>query len=272
MSQFRVLVLAALLLVGSAVAPAAGATDTDTDTASLYVVHGVPGMTADVVVDGRVVQEAAEASAVLGPFEVSPGRHTVSLEAVSSEPLTAAVELAPGESADLVAHRQADPQAPPVLTAFPNDMSPVGPDKSRLVVAHTAAVPPADIRVDGEVLLSNVANAESLTVVVPAATYSVDIVPTAATGPVLFGPVDLPVAGSELTRVFAFGDPATSTMDAVVHRIPLAVEGAAAPLIVATGNGGQAAAGVSPLPFVLVGGLMLLLVVRPLSRRVRTAR
>lgn len=271
MSRFRILVLAALLLVGSSAAPAAAAS-ADTDSASLYVVHGVPGMTADVVVDGQVVQQAADASAVLGPFEVSPGRHTVSLDPGSSEPLTAAVELAPGGSADLVAHRQADPQAPPVLTVFPNDMSAVGLGKSRLVVAHTAAVPPADIRVDGEVLLSNVANAEALTVVVPAATYSVDIVPTAATGPVLFGPVDLPVAGGELTRVFAFGDPATSTMDAVVHRIPLAVEGAAAPLIVATGNGGQAAAAGSPLPFVLAGGLMLLLVVRPLSRRVRAAR
>ena len=33
-------------------------------------------------------------------------------------------------------------------------------DKAKLTVAHTAAVPPADIRVDGKVLFENVANGE----------------------------------------------------------------------------------------------------------------
>ena len=44
----------------------------------------------------------------------------------------------------------------------------VNAGKTRLAVAHVAAVPAADIRVDGNVLFSNVANGEGLTTVVPA--------------------------------------------------------------------------------------------------------
>ena len=61
--------------------------------------------------------------------------------------------------------------------------------KATLVVAHTAAVPPADIRVDNKVLFANIANGESLKLTVPVATYKVAIVPTGETKPVLLGPL-----------------------------------------------------------------------------------
>ena len=83
--------------------------------------------------------------------------------------------------------------------------------------------------------------AESLELVVPAATYSVDIVPTGTTAPVVFGPVDLAVEAGTLTRVFAFGDPTQQSMDVVVQVLPVAQEGAAAPESMPMGNGGQAA-------------------------------
>ena len=70
----------------------------------------------------------------------------------------------------------------------------MAPGKARLVVAHTAVVPPADVRVDGTVLFSNIANGEALTLVVPGGTYNVDIVPAATSGPVVFGPVPVAVA------------------------------------------------------------------------------
>ena len=49
--------------------------------------------------------------------------------------------------------------------------------KALLVVSHVAAVPPADIRVNNQVLFANIANGESLKLVVPVATYKVSIVP-----------------------------------------------------------------------------------------------
>lgn len=238
-AKFAAAAIGVALLVG---APAASATST-AGTGDVFVIHGLPGVQADVVVDGSVVESAAEAQAIIGPLELEPGEHEVTLRPTTgADELTAMVTVEAESSVDVVAHSATDPTAPPILTVFPNDLSPVGPDKARLVVAHTAAVPPADIRVDGEVLFSNVANGEALTLVVPGGTYSVDIVPTATSGPVVFGPVDLPVSNGELTRVYALGDPEQSTMDAVVHTLPVPVRGADAPAEVQTGNGGQAAA------------------------------
>ena len=118
----------------------------------------------------------------------------------------------------------------------------VAAGSGRLVVAHTAAVGPADVRVDQKVLFANIANGEALTVTVPAGKYSVDIVPAASSGPVVFGPADVPVAATALTRVFAIGVAATSSMDAVVQVLPLSARGAGtAPSTVNAGDGGQGA-------------------------------
>src|SRR6185312_17571271 len=117
-----------------------------------------------------------------------------------------------GGNSDLVLHLPTAAGDPPVVTKFDNDMTGVPSDKASVTVAHTAAVPPADIRVDGKVLFANVANGESLNLVVPAGSYSVDIVPAGESAPVVFGPVDLAVAGGTLTKVYAVGDPANKTM------------------------------------------------------------
>ncbi len=240
----RTTVLGLTVAVLGLAAPGAAATTPAGDVGSVFVVHGLPGVTADVLIDGAVVEAAVEPAAIVGPFQLDPGEHTVTLRptAGDSSDLSAMVPVEAGDSIDVVAHYASDPTAAPIITMYPNDLSPVAPDMSRLVVAHTAAVPPADIRVDGDVLFSNVANGEALTQLVPAGTYTVDIVPTGTAGPVVFGPVDLSVGAGELTRVFAFGNPDDDTMDAVVQTLPVPVDGSDAPSIVDTGTGGQAAA------------------------------
>lgn len=117
----------------------------------------------------------------------------------------------------------------------------------RLAVDHTAQVPPADIRVDGAPLLTNVANSEVLSVDVPQRVDSVDIVATTTTSPSVFGPVELAVSAGTPTRVFAFGSPADGMMDVLVHRLPLTRQAPACrrvgvPASVQTGDGGQVAA------------------------------
>jgi hypothetical protein len=142
----------------------------------------------------------------------------------------------------VVVHRPADPNGAPVLTWFTNDLSAVPAGKASLTVAHTAVVGPADIRVDGKVLFANIANGESLTLVVPATTYTVEIVPAGATGPVVLGPIKLTVAAGSLTRVFAIGDPKDKTMSVAVQVLTAPTTGSSKPKMVDTGTGGQAAA------------------------------
>ena len=52
-----------------------------------------------------------------------------------------------------------------------------------------------------------------------AGSFSVDIVPTGETSPVVFGPVNLSVEGGSLNHVYAVGDPAAATMNVAVHVI-----------------------------------------------------
>jgi hypothetical protein len=211
-------------------------------TGEVYVVNAVAGTTADLTVDGEVVGAAAAPKTVIGPLTLPPGAHVVSFNVAGQAAVTASVDVTAGASFDVVAHQGADPDSGAKLTVFPNDLSPLAPNKARLVVAHTAVVPPADVRVDGTVLFSNIANGEALTLVVPGGTYNVDIVPASTTGPVVFGPVALAVIPEQLNRVYAFGSPGEASMDAIVRTQALLVVGADLPGSVETGNGGQAAA------------------------------
>jgi hypothetical protein len=240
------LLVSALVAVGvpAVAAPssgAQGAAPSVADRASVYLVQGVDATTMDLAVDGRVVAKDAAAKTVAGPFRLAPGSHTVTGTPSSGAPVSATLEVKAGQSVDAVLNRPVDPTQPPVFTAYPNDLTAVTKGSGRLTVAHTAAVGPADIRVKGKVLFANIANGEELTLTVPSGTYPVDIVPTAATSPVVLGPVDLPVAAAALTRVFAIGVAATGSMDAVVQVLPVATRGSGSTVAtVDAGDGGQA--------------------------------
>lgn len=228
--------LAALVLgVGGATVAVAA------DVGTVFVVQAIAGTTAQVSVDGTVVQAAAPAKSVIGPLQLSPGQHVVELTSGSTVVVSARFTVSAGDNLDVVAHRAADTAMTPLITVFRNDLSAVGPGKTRLVVSHVAVAEPADIRVDGKPYFRNVANAESLSVVVPAGSYSLDIVPTATANKNILAPVRISLAPGTLTRVFAIGNPEDNTSDAIVQVLKVPVVGAGAPTSVHTGDGGQAA-------------------------------
>ena len=243
----RALVVVTTLLVGgvfggftSSTAAAATAAAPE-DTATLYLVQGLPGAAIDVAVDGKTVAEDAQTTNVVGPIAVSTGTRTLTFTDGDGKVVAEnTVDARAGSSSDLVLHLTTAAGDPPVVTEFANDLTGVPSDKASLTVAHTAAVPPADIRVDGQVLFANVANGESLNLVVPAGTYSVDIVPAGESSPVVFGPVHLTVQGGSLNRVYAVGDPAATTMNVAVHVLKLPESGSVPPTMVDTGTGGIA--------------------------------
>jgi hypothetical protein len=224
--------LVALPAAATAGAPARSSSD------QVFVLQGVPGTTVDVSVDGRQVKSGLEAKGVVGPLSLSSGKHTMTF-AASGWTVRSMVTVSHASS-DVVLHWPADKTKKPVVTVYGNDLAPVGADKARLTVAHTAVVPPADIRVDNKVLFANIANGEFVTAEVPGGTYSVEVVPTGETDPLL-GPVRLPVEAGRLTRVFAIGQPSNGSMDAIVQVLPLATSGSAAPASVDAGSAGLAA-------------------------------
>jgi hypothetical protein len=219
-------------------------------TGKVYVIHALTGQPVSVSVDGEVESEQVSSGDVLGPLSIAPGKHTVTVEGASpSWSMEASVTIKPGRSVDVVLHRPAAVQGKPTVTVYRNPTQAVPAGKGRVMVAHTATVPPADIEVDGKVLFANVANGEFATADVPAGTHEVAILPTGREEPVLLGPLDLAAQSATLTQVFAVGRPANGSMDVVVHTLPLPVRGSSAPDTVNTGSAGL----VSGLPVDVTG-------------------
>jgi hypothetical protein len=209
----------------------------------VYLLQGLPGRNVDLFLNGEKVGSDVAPKTVVGPLAVAAGSYQlrVAEPGASTSLLQRSVTVAASDSLDAVVHLDAEASPTPSLTVFTNDRSPINAGKTRLAIAHVAAVPAADIRVDGTVLFSNVANGEGLTTVVPAASYSVDVVPTGTDGPAVLGPATFKLTSGTLTRVFAIGQPARHTMDAIVQVIAVTARSASAPNNIDTGSGGAAA-------------------------------
>jgi len=243
----------------------------------MYLLQGLPGRTVDLYLNDKRVGSDVAPKTVVGPLTLATGRYQlrVTSPGSSSALLRRAITVSANSSVDAVVHLDAEASPAPILTVFPNDRSPVAAGKTRLAVAHVAAVPAADIRVGGKVLFSNVANGEGLTTVVPAGSYSVDVVPTGTNGPAVLGPATFSLTAGTLTRVFAVGQPSRHTMDAIVQVITVNTSAGGAPNNVNTGSGGAAATHHDsgwPARIALGGGGLLLLAAAAagLRRRHRT--
>jgi Domain of unknown function (DUF4397) len=234
-SKLALVAVGVLGLAGLTISPSYAADDTE-----IFIVQGMPGKDLDVAIDGKPVAEDVKTAAVAGPFKVQPGSRTVTISENGTKVLENTFSIKDGFKADVVAHLPAAPNGDPLVTVYKYDPIMVPKDKARLVVSHVAAVPPADIRVNGQVLFANIANGEALWLLVPVATYKVSIVPSGEKEPVLFGPVSLTVKGGAFNRVYAVGNPENKTMNVAVHVIAAKNTGSGKPSEVNTGTGGQA--------------------------------
>jgi hypothetical protein len=228
-------------------APAASAAD----TAQVYVVHGVPGLTVDVYVNGDLTLDNFEPQTVAGPLDLPAGSYDVAITAAdapdaSAPVLTATADLAAGNSYSLVAHLDADGN--PTITPYGNDISTISAGNTRLVVRHDAAAPAVDVRAGGAVVLANVANPDEGVLNIPAGTVSADVV-LAGTDTVAIGPADLTLAEGSATFVHAVGSAADGTLALVTFEITGLHS---APGGVPAGNGPAQ----SPLPTIILFAML----------------
>ncbi len=110
-----------------------------------------------------------------------------------------------------------------------------------MLVAHTATVAPADVRVDGKTVFTNIANGEFATADVPAGRHVVALLPTGRTTDPLLGPLTVELAPRTVTMVYALGNPADDSMTLVSHSSRLAADGSLVPAMIGTGSAGLAA-------------------------------
>jgi hypothetical protein len=102
---------------------------------------------------------------------------------------------------------------------FENDTSAIAAGEGRLQVRHTAAAPAVDVKADGAVAFSNLSNPDEAKADLPAATYSVEVVPTGADEPVVIGPADIAVNDGDSLIVYAVGSLDGGTLTVLTETI-----------------------------------------------------
>lgn len=227
--------------------------------AKVTVVHGVPGLTVDVCVDGTEVVEDFDFKDIAGPLDLAAGTYDLGVTAADSGCAAAIltaddVALTDGLNASVVAHLTE--AGDPTLSIFVNDTSTIAAGNGRVTVRHTAQAPAVDIWAGADPLFVNLINPNEDSADVPTATYSIAIQANPSTSPdsPAVGPVSLEAPEGTSRIVYAVGV-LGSTFDLLIQDISGL---GAAPGGVDSGTGGLADdGGSSLLPIVLLAGLAL---------------
>ncbi len=228
-------VILAVVLSAFLLAAGTGTSQARKARGEVYVVQAVPGKTVTVSVDGREVEDGAKVGAVVGPLSLAPGKHD--LEMSSDEwQVTTTVKVVAGKATDVVLHSPASRQGDPVVSQYAVPSQPIGPGKARVVLAHTATAPPADVRVDRKTVFTNIANGEYAEADVAAGGHEVALVPSGSDRRAFLGPLDVSLRAETVTMVYAVGSPTNNSMRVVSHSAGLASDGSVRPTRIETGS------------------------------------
>lgn len=201
-----------------------------TDTAQVKVVHGIPGLTVDIYVNGALTLPAFEPKTIAGPLTLPAGDYEIEIFVATPNPadtsaartdaaaLTVNPTVPAGADLSLVAHLDAD--GAPTVTAFVNDVSTLASgDQGRVVVRHTAAAPAVDIVAGGAPVgnLINISNGEQQGIDLPVGSYPTGIAAAGTPDALVDAPVT--VRPGQGIVVYAIGDLAGGSFDLIVETI-----------------------------------------------------
>jgi hypothetical protein len=226
-------------------------------TAQLTVVQAVPDQSISVRIDDDTVSEGSATGDVLGPFTVPAGAHQVRFVDESGDVVVdTGVELEAGSVQDLVVHRPAEVGGDPVATLYATSTETVAAGKARVLIAHTASVAPADVRIDGAVVFRNIANGEFATADVAEGAHVAELVPSGLTTRPILGPLDVTLADASATMIYAVGNAEDDSMEVITHSISLRASADRAPVSINAGSAGLAA-DIAVTPFADNGAIEL---------------
>ena len=213
----------AALVAGATVTALAAPAAADDHESAVSVLHGVPGLTVDVYVDGEELLPDFAPGTLTDPMMLPAGTYDIAVYADgdtpdSAEPAIQAegLEVPGGANLTLAAHLGED--GTPMLSAFANDVSETAAGDARLTVRHLAAAPAVDVRAGGDPVISGLTNPDEEVMDLPAGTVTADVV-LAGTEDVVLGPADLDLGEGVNTIVYAWGSAEDSTLDLAVQTI-----------------------------------------------------
>ncbi|HSJ90833.1 MAG TPA: DUF4397 domain-containing protein [Ilumatobacter sp.] len=248
----RLLTIAAAV-AAIVVAPTSAGAQSATPTISL--IHGIPGTTVDLVVDGTVVLDAFAPGSIVDITSFA-GRTLNNVEVVTDD--TGDTVIGPVATLDvpatgnwsLVAHLDADGDA--TLSSFENNLADTDNDEARLTVRHTAEAPPVDLVIGDQRPVENAANGASAELELPSGALTAASVALAAGTPIL-EITGVTLAAQTNTIVHVVGSAEDDTLDVVVQVVQLPVAAAATTTTVA----GETTTTTSPTPLAVNTGAPL---------------
>ncbi|WP_045731859.1 DUF4397 domain-containing protein [Pseudarthrobacter chlorophenolicus] len=211
---------AAAIAAAMALAGPASAAEGD---AQLSVLHGVPGLTVDVWVNGDRTLDDFTPGSLAGPLALPAGAYQIAITAADAADASAAVigpvtvNLAANGNYTAVANL--DTAGKPTANLFTNDVSQIAAGKGKLTVRHTAAAPAVDVLAGGSAMVTNLSNPNEQTLTLDPGTVSATVAATGTTAPVI-GPADVTIAEGTHTIVYAWGSLADKNLQLAVQTIP----------------------------------------------------
>ena len=174
--------LAALAGTVGLIAPGSSAQATTAPTtASVTVVHGIPGaggFPVDIYANGGKILSSIPFGWVV-TFKVPAGSYDLAIRAAgasaSSAPVLAGtVPFAAGSSTSVVANLKAD--GTPTVSVFANDLTPTAAGSARVTVRHVAKAPAVDVVANSALrVVKGAANGQEAALAVPAARYELKL-------------------------------------------------------------------------------------------------
>ena len=188
-------------------------------TADLTLVHGIPGTTVDVSVDGTIVIDAFVPGSLanISSFAGQTLKNVTVTDDATGDviigPLATLVMPASG-SHSIVAHL--DASGTPVISTFENNTTPTTTGRSRVTLRHTAAAPAIDLIVGDQRPVVGATNGQSAEIELPDGQLSgAQIAPTGGVGIAQVPTLDL--AANTNTIVYVVGSVDDNTTDFVVQ-------------------------------------------------------
>lgn len=205
----------------------------ESETASVTVVHAVPGLTVDVYVNGALTLPSFVPTTITDPLALPPGTYDIAIVPEGGDPTMPAIAgsatVAAGDNASIVAHL--DAAGAPSLSVFADDLSLADPGEGRIIVRHVAAAPAVDVRLFRRFFrwrraagaIQDLVNGSQSAADVRSGRYDAFIAPAGAADPV-FGPAKLRPRAGVATFVYAYGSLADGTFDLLVNTRDLRAE------------------------------------------------
>ncbi len=258
--RLRVIALMAVLAI-AALPGIAGAQEAP---ATVYVVHGIPGVEVNVTAGGDVIIPDFTYQTI-ETLELPAGTYPVGVQLTDGSEVypEADVTVESGATYVAVAHLDAEGNPAPGLFVAGVDTSAVAAGEARLTAFHLAAAPEVDILTGETVLFDAVPNGASGGIDVPAGSYPVVIAADADNSIVAFDG-ELTLGEGANTLVFAVGALADDTFGPLVQVVSGLGE---SPEGVPSGEGAAGAFDATFAIAALITGAAALGLGRTLSRR-----